>query len=531
MSIKSKIRSVHPRIQLWNDFFVGKELEDSIESIETSKSINEIAGTFNIQLKPNEGNIGKSSDWWYDRFDPQDVIGITIDSDRNKDSDGKDKGAQFLGLVDVPQKNNVYGGESPSRGVTISGRDFGAILLDDDLVNIREIFLEVKQDGAPTGQIASLYEATEKEIAEKLQGRHPCFTPQCLAGIGPTLATDKNIFTFMDATVTDAVQFIFDNCTSIRNLVYIDPKEKILVRDMIDGKTYVKQRPGYVCVQTANLSSYQGNLLNFIREVLDNDFNELMVDTKDGKSYLRVRPKPFDRTDDVVNGIKIPNGDPFSWESLKNFVDDEKYHEIENCDILEETLYRSKENVFSVFKANPAALNDLEEVFGFTLKRATVDLYNLLRYGFKKTEADIRTTYQGNDGKIIEDMFRECRDRLKNWNIYAPVYEKGTIKIKGNESIHVGDKIYLPQYKRSYISKEMTSGDESTVNCEGFEFYVTGVKQRWAQEENFLSTLAVERGQNAKLLSEYKKERDSILKYLANNIETLFPLMEAFKKW
>jgi len=91
MADKYDIRSIRPRIQFWNDFIAGQNIADSIISVETNKDINEIAGTFNITLKPGGDMMGKfqTGDKWYDQFDPQDVVGITFDTAKNYDTEKK----------------------------------------------------------------------------------------------------------------------------------------------------------------------------------------------------------------------------------------------------------------------------------------------------------------------------------------------------------------------------------------------------------------------------------------------------------
>ena len=539
MTDKYDIRSIRPRIQFWNDFIAGRHIADSIISVETDKNINEIAGSFNITLKPGSEMLGKfqTGDKWYDQFDPQDVVGITFDTAKNYDRDKKaDKGAQFLGLIDSVVKHNNYSSDSPSRVTSISGRDFGSLLIDDDLIYVREIFLMAKKKGSPEGsprEIAPLYTGIEAKIVEGLRDRHPCFTPECLAGFGPSFGTGKSPFTFADIPITAAAQWIIENATSIRNLVYITGGDKAPVRDMFDTWEYVKQRLNYVCIQTTDLSTYQGNLLNFIRNVLDSDFNDIMIDTKDGKSYLRIRPKPFDKVGDYVGGKeetnKIKSEDEFCWENLESFYGGGKEPiAIEEHEVIEYNIHRSKENIYSVFRVIPSAL-DLGEFFGLILQRATVDLYNLLRYGLKKVEANIRTTYSGESGKVMETTITECRDRLKNWNIYAPVYEKVGINIKGREDIHIGDKILLPWYRRKFIHKTQQSDNKVEKDCEGFEFYVTGVKNRWVFGESFTTTLKLERGQNKAMLEYYNAEREETLKYILQNVEELYKFMDAYK--
>jgi len=297
-----------------------------------------------------------------------------------------DKGAQFLGLIDSVVKHNNYSAENPSRVTSISGRDFGSLLIDDDLIYAKEIFLAVNEDGSPAkGEIAPLYTGIEAEIVKGLRDRHPCFTPECLAGFGFSFSIDGNIFTFADAPITEAAQFIIENASSIRSLVYKTGKDKKLVRDMLNIHDFVKCRKDYNCFGQQSLATYQGNLLNFIRSVLDGDFNEIFIDTKDGQSYLRIRPKPFDRQDDIVLGSKIQPDDEFSWDNIETFYDRKREPIIiKEHEIVEYNLYRSKENIYSIFRANPSALNDLDNAFGFVMSRATIDLYNLLRYGLKK---------------------------------------------------------------------------------------------------------------------------------------------------
>jgi len=279
------------------------------------------------------------------------------------------------------------------------------------------------------------------------------------------------------------------------------------------------------------LATYQGNLLNFIRGILDSDFNEIFIDTKDGQSYLRIRPKPFDRFGDIVLGSEIQSDDEFSWDNLETFYSGKREPiVIEEHEVIEYNLYRSKENIYSVFRANPTALNDLDKAFGFVMSRATIDLYNLLRYGLKKLEANVTNIYDKNSGRGVNDTVNECRDRLKNWNIYAPVYERGGLTIKGREDIHIGDKIILPWYKRDFIHKETGYPNiKYTDHCKGFEWYVTGVKNRWVFGEAFTTTLKPERGQNKTMLEYYNAERDETLKYISQNVEKFYKLMSAYK--
>ncbi|HCL00771.1 MAG TPA: hypothetical protein DHW42_11785 [Candidatus Marinimicrobia bacterium] len=537
MSNKYDIRSIRPRIQFWNDFIAGRHIADSIIAVETNKDINEIAGSFNITLKPGSDMVGKfqTGDEWYDQFDPQDVVGITFDSAKNYDREKKaDKGAQFLGLIDSVVKHNNYSAENPSRVTSISGRDFGSLLIDDSLIYAKEIFLAVNEDGSPiSGEIAPIYTGAERDIVEKLIGRHPCFTPDCLAGFGSSLGTGSTTFTFAETPTIDAATFIIENASSIRNLVYKTGKDKKLVRDMLNIHDYVKRRQEYVCIGRMSLSAYQGNLLNFIRSVLDSDFNEIMIDTKDGKCYLRIRPKPFDKVGDYVGGKeeanKIKPDDEFCWENLESFYGGGKEPiAIEEHEVIECSLHRSKENVYSLFRATPA-LNEVDKVFGFVLNRATIDLYNLLRYGLNKLEANVSNIYDKDSGRAATDTVSECRDRLKNWNIYAPVYERGSLTIKGREDIHIGDKVLLIWHKRDFIHKETGYPNiKHTDHCKGFEFYVTGVKNRWVFGEAFTTTLKLDRGQSVRLLNLYKQEREDTLKYIAENAEDLYKEMLAF---
>lgn len=531
------IRSIRPIVNIWNDVLEGDDFINSIVSIETNKNIREIAGTFSIVLKPMKGKYGIQSqeNYWYDQFDPQDVVGITFHGDKYKE-----KGAQFLGIVDNPNKASSFRKDNPYRRVIIAGRDFGSLILDDNLIYAQEIFLEVKENLVTNNEIAKVFKSDlEREIAEKLRGKHPTFTPNCLAGFGPSPATGEGYRTFANQPISEAAKFILENASSIRNFVYRN-KDGEIARKLLDINEYIKQRPNYVCMPSYSLTTYQGNLLNYVREVIDENFNELFVDTKDGIAYIRMRPFPFDRIGDMVDGNKINADDEFCWENIKKFYNDEPgAWELNENEIIEYKVTRSKKDVFSIFRVNPVGITELDESLKFILKRSAIDLYNLVRFGLKSLTVDIRSTYKDEQEQILTALILECRDRLRNWYVNNPIYESGTLIIKGREDIRAGDKIYLPWMKRGFHWKQKEYEDKFDRDIEmgyywakkgglykGFEFYVTGVKNRWAFGNTYETTLTLGRGQNKKLLIDYESERKATLEYINENFDKLFKDME-----
>lgn len=523
---KYTYRSVRPRISFWSDFYHGKALEDSLLSVETEKDISQIAGTFNISLKPSDNMVDhfRSPNQWYDRFDTQDVVGITFDSANNYDKDGDkkiDKGAQFLGLIDDVNRKADYSGDSPNRGTNIVGRDFGSLLMDDSLIYLIEIFLE-------EGIFSSQYTGIEQSIIEKLKGRHPAFTEGCWVSYGPRFGGD--LFTFTDAPLVDAAKWIFENASSIRSLVYKSGESKDVVQNLLDTSNYLGQRPGHVCVGGNNLSTYQGNLLNFIRETIDDQFYETFVDTKNGRAYLRVRPKPFDRVGDMVDHEKIVEDDGDCWENMRSFCNGEPWITISEDEVISEDIRRNKGNIYSVFTVEPLVLKNISKEMALIPQRSAIDLYNLLRYGMKAKSAPIKTNYSELSGKNMENMLRECRDRLRNWHLLAPIFEQGTITIRGREDIRIGDKVYLPWFKKDYYYRQKQTDSYFGGKFTGFYFYVTNVKNRWEIENPFTTTLTLARGQNPGFNEQYRTERNETLQYINRNVPGLYREIEAFKE-
>ncbi|MCK4448911.1 MAG: hypothetical protein KAW56_17740 [Candidatus Marinimicrobia bacterium] len=518
-----EIRSIRPRVNIWNDVLEGDDFINSIVSIETSKDIREIAGRFSIVLKPMKGKYGIQSqeNYWYDQFDPQDVVGITFHGDKYKEK-GKDKGAQFLGIVDSVNKASSFRKDNPYRRTIIAGRDFGSLILDDDLVYAPEMFFEVNEDRTvKSEEIAKVFRNDiERRIARNLRGKHPTFTLGCLAGFGPSPGFES-VRTFAGRPIIEAAKFILENASSIRNFVYRN-KDGEIARKMLDMDKYITQRPGYTCMPSYALVTYQGNLLNYVREVIDENFNELFVDTKDGVAYIRLRPFPFDRKGDVVNHKIIDASDEFCWENLTRFYDDKTGPwEIDESEVIEFKISRSKKDVYSIFRINPVGIDVFDDIIKFMIKRSAIDLYNLVRFGLKCLTVDIKSTYKKGQEEPLTKLILECRDRLRNWYVNNPIYGCGTLQIKGREDIRIGDRVYLPWMKRKFHWKQ-TEDIEARSMCKGFEYYVVGTKNRWQFGSTYETTLTLERGQNKRMLFSYGEERRATLKYIDENFDKLF---------
>jgi hypothetical protein len=270
-------RAIRPHFKIENK---NLDLSRYINEIETYSSLKNAASSFTVRI-----SFAANNDYvtqynlmmqYYKLIASQDIVNIGIQ-----------RPGLMLGLVDKVRKTKEISGNSYNRGLMISGRCFGKLLITDSV------------EFSP--QIAGNKRATELFGEERLQ---------ILGTMFRGFDGKKSQFIFNNPVC--AILYILKNIPAI----HIDiPYTDITNDGNTDNASITKIGKYFVCdlkswlgdqVVDTVLSQYSGQIWNYMESCIDKNFYEMFIDTipvnvPSGTEYrpcLFVRPKPYDRTTD-----------------------------------------------------------------------------------------------------------------------------------------------------------------------------------------------------------------------------------------
>lgn len=400
-----------------------------ITRILTSNAMGAASGTFSIDLVYYKAQPDDVEPFYYEVIRPLDLVEIELERGTTT----------MIGIIDKVQKSTVVGINSVQRSVHITGRSLGAIW-EFDLIEYFTNALGLSADLAHRNllldQGAILLRFSEKPPYEAI------------------------IEIFIHLPMFKMKLF---NGKTVEN--YLDVGSELFVRK--DEKIFARR-----------ISPYSGSVWDYFKTYIQEPFNELWTDSKDGKLYIRSRPKPFS------HGLKDPEsgenalGEPrsFSWHGIKNWIDGESYHEINPSDIRDEQISREHGNAYSVF-----VVTSSDKFTGAASEYATfhplVDSKLVEEIGTRPLKKSLNYIPIVGDGETNEsslERYAYYRDKMYLWNRDNHRMQGGSMLIRGNPNIRVGDKIYRT--------------DLDT------EFYVTAVSNNWAFGKPFTTQLNIDRG-------------------------------------
>ena len=488
------IRSPQPRIKfLSTDKGTSNNLANYVVSFQTQKHMNNLAGMFQMNLLPRFSSTNNVSEpdalsFCYKNIHPMDLISIGIEED----------GGIMLGIVDNVFKTKMNYNNQVRRGITVRGRDFGKLLIEDNTLYVPSASLafihKLKLKLMRYGIINDDQDISSHPLVNM---SHANRAPKAFDQEGTEIGR-----TFINRTPKEAIEYVLKSLTSLRLGYDFDGERNMPAYKLIESN--ISHRDGdLIAVESHN--RFNGSIANFLYNLIDRDFYEIFIETyTENRSVLIVRPKPFDRDGDKVmtwsgKQKQITKDDDHVWDSLKTLLDKKEYHEIEEKDIIQSGMGVSDYEAFSLIIHNTrqVLMGQVMESFGefFPL----VDMFALQKYGLRHLKSNTQlASFQFKDDGNIKDQdkveFRLLgnRDRLWNWNRYNTILESGNVTVRGHDYYKLGDRIYLK--------------DELAKNGErGILAYCVGYSQRWQWGQNFLTTLNLIRGENGKLLNDFKE--------------------------
>jgi Tfp pilus assembly protein PilZ len=477
----------------------AKELSSSVVSVQTSKYMNQVAGSFEIRLIPqpsrgsNQTSI-KQLAYLYSNAHPMDLISIGFQK----------PGGKMLGLVDNVFKRKTLVNRGIRREIIIKGRDFGKLLIEDNShpspnkkggnAEFKERALEMLKK---VGIVKTDEEARQHPFAfmfdELRVPEH--FDPETGGYLGSS---------FHGATIEDAINFVLKSLTTLRVIVSFRGEKNVSAGKLLLRDKKIKCRPEDK-LASDGLSRYTGSIANFLNQIIDKDFYELFIDSIGENAVLVVRPRPFDRIGDKITAsdgsiTEIKENDSFCWENLKTLITNEPYHVIKDEDILTSALGTSDYEVFTFYRHIAS-----KELFGQILQESygafypIADFAQLKRFGLRLRDSSSQLVKVfDEDSKQIIHRVLGMRDRMFNWNRYNGFLESGSITVKGNDKYRIGDRIFLK--------------DEIAKNGErGILAYCVGVNDMYQVGTPYITNLQIIRGENEKFLKAFRKATDDFI--------------------
>lgn len=532
-----------PKVMIWPDGTQASRLDLSaiVESFSTSKSIAAPAGTWTLRLLPSLDRGSRSISMWSglaQRIRPNAVVSIGWDY----------PGGIMFGLVtSVARARNRM--DAASDGLTLSGTDFGKLLISDSIVNAALTVQDYPQFVNALERVAP-----GNALANQLPGT-----------FGPNRADGGHAF--VQATVQEVADWILKTTTSVRipMLAGLGSSDSSRVGDFMTA--YVPRSWNDGRIQSENLWSYQGTIWGFLNQIVDPDFYEVFVDsypveaarrrgdtltpvnvavtkdlrdsaefTSDGvvvtgrrvpvgfrQSYsvipevrLTIRPKPFDER--MMEVLPTYGQSEMSWDTLQpsTQVSDRRseHHIIDESEVLSEQMSISDAEVYSYYlvmseydlMGNPVAASE-------GLAFPAIDLYALQRHGVRQYQARLSllasdvTSKETADSGYTQRLSREVlefRNRLYNWYYANEYMESGSLQVAGRDVFRVGDPVYLPW------KHPLRGGLRSDARASrGMRYYCVATQHSWSFGQPYTTTLSLTRGHNTDVLQQAQNDREN----------------------
>lgn len=395
-------------------------------------------------------------------------------------------GGIMLGLIDGITEHKMRGGDQLSYAYAIHGTHIvsKALLRDNVLLSLLE-----EQAAQP------FFDHLSKVIGAD----HPVLA-SLRSSLGPTAGgsdneADKNVALFSGKTPQEVVEWAIARIpTMVFPMLAHAAGGSGKIGEYVDTSksvtTWNDQR-----IYTEQPASYNGNLLGFLRTVVEPDFYEIFTSTVPNgtdlpKVVLVIRPKPFDDAAAEVAPVTEETG--LTWRDLRTMVEGKPHHEIPGELIHEMSAEMSDANAFAFYcvsSAHELMGNDEQAAEG--LRFPLLDTYTLTTFGSQSMEPRLQLLSPSFEEKVagtvdyvdeIPSAAREFRNRLFNWYRLNPFFQTGMVKVDGDDNYRAGDKLWFPDHWHPYSLQP------------GMFAYCTNVQWDWMIGAEYISTMRYERG-------------------------------------
>ncbi|BAK52965.1 tail protein with lysin activity [Bacillus phage SP-10] len=390
----------------------GDAIDGDVLQISTQNDLANDAGVFQIVLT--------AKNRWDKKIASNDLVIIKM----HRNDDDKEDQTIMFGLVDDVRKTVSVGDETVERNVLIMGRNFAKALINFEVGVVQEVEMTTASLGWLEGRVN--------------------FMGENAANIVKQVMNDL-VFKYME--------YEFENGKKIKELVHMKLSSRKGER-LFDDKSFI---------------NFQGSMYSFLKEIVDEPFNQMFWETYKGKNTLVVRETPFNKD---------------NWNDLKR-------HEITDDDVVSESIGRSDLESYALFSVG------MQSFFNSFDVSKTVNVFPLWyepyfkKYGLRRLNRYTAYVGYGNaeDAGDVNTKLESYQRDLFNWNIMNPTFFNGTIVVKGRNKYKIGERLL---YK-------------STEDGRDIEFFVEGVSQEFVNMNHWYTTLTVTRGLEDSGKNRFKK--------------------------
>lgn len=437
--VHTQTKLPNPELLTWNEEKppdAPYDVSQDLRSITTLNNLQSPSGAWTAELVYRKARKGMSDEGeaaLYKWINPMDIVEIQINGSNE---------TTMMGIVEQVRDHQYMTGTGAIQGVQLTGRSLGSMWTNDTL----KFFPANVTNKEDSGKIS-------------MAGRLPdgfsdrAFKPKMLT---------KILGEFYGRSPIELIKFITNSVSAV-NIEYSNGRT---IRDFIDTELTVEKD-----VKTYSTAGFthEGTIWGLLQQVSAKPFYELFTDSRDGKLFLRFRPTPFDKD---------------SWNNLLTWLDGSPYHIVPDADVVSKNLIRSPNESYSIFHVSSVVSawygNDTVSEYGMFPPLIDPVLYKTLGLRLLSTRTSLLPlTLDGDEEKDTLSVHRKYRNRLYLWYRDNHRFERGSIRIKGNDRIRVGERLLLGEGSRTR------------------EFYIEEVSHHWMQGRPFTTTLNLTRGASA----------------------------------
>lgn len=450
------------------------EDDDSLISVQTQKDLNQPAGHFTVTMTPTRLAQGRM---FTQILRPGDLVLIEMGPDKPQpDSRYQRIVKQFgysglepvmVGTIDDVRESTVFGAldGKPERNVTVSGRDFGKYLIDD------QVWWDSWSQPARA---------------------HYGFAPE----VDKWLRAKKS-----DGTASGLMEFLINWLKQHFDVEFTltHKNRKTLFADLL-RYSLTTESPSVAA--PLNLLSFQGAPWALMERVASAPMFRLHVDTRRQIDIDQLLlPTGKQRADNRINhSFNTKSG---HWDAqpcllfYRNPWTNRHYQDdwtnlptrvVTDSDLISRDIGRGNEEVSNTWRVWTEAQGVFRTQGGGSIDefKKLRDLDSIKRYG--ERPLIITTPFiSGLGGGTQLDIVRKYSFRLKDWNRWNEWYLNGRIQMKGMAAVKCGDRLW---------HWDTDFGDYTTHNFTGgVDYYVEGVTQEFRCFTGWTTTVAVTRGQ------------------------------------
>lgn len=505
---KPRLKSNFPLVTILSDSGVI-DLSRFVQSISINKAIGRNIASCTMQLAPAPGKTTRdvilSNVMWKSLvmrlMRPYQLIWVKLNRFNPEFT--------FIGLIDIPRESINQNSAQPSQMLTISASSIlGKTLITESIVGSQILASFVGEE----------FQAMIKEWF----GQDGFDFMKFCRGL------DKDENSVFLNTPDKAIQWILQNGIRQRKfLIYNDEglARKVQISEVLDFRGNAEKISSVKVLKNEflfgpELSTYTGNLWNYLEQCIDSRFYEMFTEIdsykkEDGTTRtvdkIIIRPIPYsykkiDRLRKIqTNSDEWPYFDdlPISISTTINEIRQQNFaitdKEYFNYFTLEynNSILAPQGSALALFGYSPPIING-EGLMEFGLRELKLASRNPMNFGRANKEYDDARRNKGSI-EVIEpgalDIAHESlitkREKGLEWYGF-PYMENGQITIPGGDEVKLGTRLQIADKDYFYVVD--TVDGLKPFSGRGMEYYIQSIQHTWSVGSEFQTNVGLIRG-------------------------------------